>query len=441
MIVIPSSLIRRQPKTQKKRTHKKNGRRCCCCPRPWGIAGSDASNKQKKKRSIPSDSLSPSRRWCFFLHFFSFFLCAATPTLTDAAAPWLVFVGAGVFLFFLNIFHHHARSPHPITVSKNGGPFDWRNRSPQRRQVTSSATLPSAVQIFFSNFFLNFTATFAFEVSSDFHHHHHSSKKKRRKISSNDGTVSHDRLIQIDRKKGTTFASVERSSSPPCSFFCCFSSIFVPHPSQLKCDLFFFFVVVAVVVRKKKDAAHHRWDPYRQAEVVTHDDLIVHSRSSSRRSKICSKICRRHTHTHTHSRATKARRPKIATETRWKINKKKKNKKNKNHSIAMEHNTVQSCRSQSTRRNRATLDVSDGENKHQPTAVQRTKKKTTTTKIWSRSTKKKWRDATNRTSRWDARLYGRFFFFFTSRQRSPHNFGNQFPVETRLLLFVAFHNS
>ena len=409
MIVIPSSLIRRQPKTQKKRTHKKNGRRCCCCPRPWGIAGSDASNKQKKKAIDPVWlSLSPSRRWCFFLHFFSFFLCAATPTLTDAAAPWLVFVGAGVFLFFLNIFHHHARSPHPITVSKNGGPFDWRNRSPQRRQVTSSATLPSAVQIFFSKFFLKLYCNIrswgfiGFPPPPPF-----LQKKKRRKISSNDGTVSHDRLIQIDRKKGTTFASVERSSSPPCSFFCCFSSIFVPHPSQLKCDLFFFFVVVAVVVRKKKDAAHHRWDPYRQAEVVTHDDLIVHSRSSSRRSKICSKICRRHTHTH--SRATKARRPKIATETRWKIN-----KKNKNHSIAMEHNTVQSCRSQSTRRNRATLDVSDGENKHQPTAVQRTKKKTTTTKIWSRSTKKKWRDATNRTSRWDARLYGRFFFFYES---------------------------
>ena len=115
-----------------------------------------ATPATSKKKAIDPVWLSLSvATLVFFSSFFFFFLCAATPTLTDAAAPWLVFVGAGVFLFFfLNIFHHHARSPHPITVSKNGGPFDWRNRSPQRRQVTSSATLPSAVQIFFSKFFL-----------------------------------------------------------------------------------------------------------------------------------------------------------------------------------------------------------------------------------------------------------------------------------------------
>ena len=229
-------------------------------------------------------------------------------------------------------------------------------------------------------------------------------KKKEEKFQAMTGRFPTTALFKSTEKKEQHLhpSNVHHRLHVP--FFVVFHQFSSPTRRSWSATFFFFFVVVAVVVRKKKDAAHHRWDPYRQAEVVTHDDLIVHSRSSSRRSKICSKICRRHTHTH--SRATKARRPKIATETRWKIN-----KKNKNHSIAMEHNTVQSCRSQSTRRNRATLDVSDGENKHQPTAVQRTKKKTTTTKIWSRSTKKKWRDATNRTSRWDARLYGRFFFF------------------------------
>ena len=299
MIVIPSSLIRRQPKTQKKRTHKKNGRRCCCCPRPWGIAGSDASNKQKKSdRSRLTLSL---RRdvGVFFFIFFLFFVRGNA----DADRRRGAVIGLRRrwrFPFFFKYF-----SPSRTFASSNNGQQKWRPFWLEKSVAAASTgdVVGDVAKCGPDFFFKIFFKTLLQHSQLRFHRISTTTtippKKKEEKFQAMTGRFPTTALFKSTEKKEQHLhpSNVHHRLHVP--FFVVFHQFSSPTRRSWSATFFFFFVVVAVVVRKKKDAAHHRWDPYRQAEVVTHDDLIVHSRSSSRRSKICSKICRRHTQTHT----------------------------------------------------------------------------------------------------------------------------------------------